>query len=166
MSPELTLAPLYTVTLVLAGAGGTLELLPPPAAIQAELQPILRGPKGDAGSALSSYPAAAALSGHVAVTLDALGQAVAADCRTAAHAATVLGATTGAAAAGADATVMSEGFLTSPGWGLTPGLPVYLGEAGALVQVVPPSALFIKPLGYAVSSTAVLIDLQPAIFLT
>lgn len=162
----ISLQPRYTVSVSLAAPGAALELLPPQAAILAELQPILRGTKGDAGSALSSYPAAVALSGHVAVTLDAAGQAIPADCRTAAHAATVLGATTGAAAAGADSTVVNEGFLTSPGWGLTPGLPVYLGEAGALVQVVPPSALFIKPLGYALSSSAMLIDLQPAIFLT
>lgn len=162
----ISLAPRHVVSVSLAGPAGALDLLPPQATVLAELQPVLRGPKGDAGSALSSYPAAVALSGHVAVTLDAAGQAVAADCRTGAHAAAVLGVTTGAAAPGADATVMAEGLLTSPGWGLTPGLPVYLGEAGALVQVVPPSALFIKPIGLALSSTAVLVDLQPAIFLT
>lgn len=162
----ISLAPRYAVAVSLAAPGGALVLLPPQDVILAELQPILRGPKGDAGSSLQSYTAAVALSGHVAVTLDATGQAIPADCRTAAHAQAVLGVTTGAASIGADATVMSDGYLTSPGWGLAPGLPVYLGESGALVQAVPVSALFIKPIGRALSSAAVLVELQPAIFVT
>lgn len=130
------------------------------------LAPALRGEKGDPGSALETYTAASALSGHVAVTLDASGYATPADCRSAAHAAALCGVTTGAALAGAPATVRRSGLLTSPGWGLTPGLPVVLGEDGALVQAAPPSAAYLKQIGVALSASSVLIDLQPAIFLT
>lgn len=160
------LQPAYRVSVSLAAPGGALELLAPLNAIAVELQPILRGEPGPAGSALESYSAGTALSGHIAVTLNAAGQAVAADCRTAAHAGAVLGVTVGAASLGSPATVRASGLLESPGWGLTPDQPVYLGEAGALVQSVPPSALFTKPIGRAVSASAVLIELQPAIFIT
>jgi hypothetical protein len=153
------------VTVSLAAPGGALALLPPQAAVAVELQPILRGEPGPAGSPLESYTAATALSGHLAVTLDALGRATAADCRTAGHAASVLGVTVGAVTAGNAATVRASGLLESPGWGLAPDQPVYLGESGALVQSIPVSALFTKPIGRAVSATAVLIDIQPAIFL-
>lgn len=145
--------------------GAGLALKPYVRALNVYFATLLRGPKGDTGSSLAAYPAAVALSGHVAVTLDAAGQAILADCRTPVHAATVLGVTTGAAESGAPATVQRTGTLVSPGWGLTPDAPVYLGEAGALVQTVPPSSAFVKPLGRALSATTVLIELQPAIFL-
>ena len=168
MTPEvsISLRPRYSVAVSLAAPGGVLVLKPPQDTLLAELQAVMRGPKGDAGSSLESYIAEIALSGHVALTLNGAGQAIAADCRSAAHAATVLGVSTGAASAGSAITVRAIGKLESPGWGLTPGLPVYLGESGALGQAVPSSALFIKQIGHAISSAAVLIDLQPAIFLT
>lgn len=162
----ISLRPRYSVAVSLAAATGALELLPPPREVAVVLQPILRGPKGDAGSSLESYVAAAAMSGHKAVTLDGTGQAIVADCRMAVHAAAVLGVSIGAAAAGSPVTVRGIGLIELSGWGLIPGLPVYLGESGALVQAVPSSALFIKPVGYALTSSAVLVDLQPAIFLT
>lgn len=129
-----------------------------------------QGPSGPPGrdgvnSPLQYYTAAVALSGHIAVTLNTSGLATPADCRTESHAAALAGATIGAAEAGASAIVRQTGLLESPGWGLTPDLPVYLGESGALVQTVPSSALFVKQIGRALSSTSVLIDIQPAIFL-
>lgn len=163
----ISLEPRYTVRVSLASpTGGALVLKPPQDTLLAELQAVMRGPKGDAGSSLESYVATVSLSGHVALTLDGAGHTIAADCRTSTHAATVLGVSIGAASAGSQITVRCIGLLESPGWGFTPGLPIYLGESGALVQAVPSSALFIKQIGYALSASAVLIDLQPAIFLT
>jgi hypothetical protein len=45
-------------------------------------------------------------------------------------------------------------------------MPLYLGESGAIVHTVPASAAFTKIIGRAISSTAALIELQPAIFTT
>lgn len=124
-----------------------------------------QGPAGPSG-VQESYITAETLSGHVAITLDVDGLAIAADCRIAGHASSVLGVTLGASTLGDSVNVRAKGLIESSGWGLTPGLPVYLGESGALAQVVPVSALFIKPIGSALTSSSVLVDLQPAIFIT
>lgn len=122
-----------------------------------------QGPAG--ASALLSYPGAVALSGHIAITLDALGQALPADCSVAAHAAGVLGVTLGASSTGAPAVVVLTGGLSHLGWAFTPGLPVFLGLAGALTQARPAQAIFSKVLGMAVTPTRVNLDFQPSIFL-
>lgn len=161
----LGLAPTYKVDLILVGGGQTLTVAGPATAIPVELLPVLTGPQGLPGSSLQAAIAASAISGHVATTLNAAGLVIPADCRVAAHAASVLGVTSGAAVQGAYAQISNGGFLESAGWGLTPDLPIYLGEAGALVQAIPTSAIFVKVLGRALSSSAVLIEIQPAIFI-
>ena len=115
-------------------------------------------------SAGASLVASQNISGHTAVALDAVGGAIPADASTAQHSA-VLGIATGAALAGGDVTILSHGAFEHLGWTFTPGLPVFLGLAGALTQTVPPTALFSKVLGMAVTPTRISVDFQPAIFL-
>jgi len=123
-----------------------------------------QGPQGLSGASVSAYNAVVALSGHIAVVLDATGQALPADCSAPTHHA-VAGITTGAAAQGAPVEVINKGVLEHLGWTFVVGAPVFLGLAGALTQTLPPSAVFSKSLGIAVSATRVSLDFQPAIFI-
>jgi hypothetical protein len=77
----------------------------------------------------------------------------------------VVGVTKAAAGAGQAVESVFSGRVESAGWGLTPDEPIFLGVNGALVQVLPPSALFQKIIGRAVSATSAVIEIQPAIFL-
>ena len=122
------------------------------------------GPQGLPGSAVSSYVANTELSGHIAVVLDSLGQALPADAATAAHFA-VAGVTVGSAVPGDPVTVVTTGVVEHGGWTFTPGAPVFLGLAGAIAQTLPPTAVFSKVLGVAVSPTRISINFQPAIFI-
>ena len=123
-----------------------------------------QGPTGLSGSSISSYPAAVAVGGHVAVVLDSDGKAIPADAATAAHRA-VTGITLGAAVQDAAVEVTAAGLIEHVGWTFTPGLPVFLGLAGALTQTLPPSAVFSKVLGMAVTPARISVDFQPAIFI-
>jgi hypothetical protein len=121
------------------------------------------GPQGAPGAAFASYPAAVSLSGHIAVVLNASGQALPADAATPSHYA-VAGITIGASSSGASVGLLSSGVLEHTGWTFTTDLPVFLGLAGAITQTLPPAAVFSKVLGVAVSPTRISIDFQPAIF--
>lgn len=123
-----------------------------------------QGPQGLSGSSINSYLAAQNVSGHVAVVLDASGQCRAADAaQLSDHA--VVGLTTGAAVAGDPVVVVGRGILEHSGWAFTIGAPAFLGLAGAITQTLPPSAVFSKVLGVAVSPTRISVDFQPAIFI-
>lgn len=122
-----------------------------------------QGPQGLGGSAVSSYVANTELSGHIAVVLDSLGLALPADAATRAHFA-VAGVTVGSAVPGDPVTVVTTGVVEHGGWTFTPGAPVFLGLAGAIAQTLPPTAVFSKVLGVAVSPTRISINFQPAIF--
>ncbi len=122
-----------------------------------------QGPQGLSGAAVSSYIASVALSGHIAIVLNADGQALPADPTNPAHY-TVSGITTQAAAAGDPVEVVSKGVLEHLGWAHTVAAPVFLGAAGSITQAATPGAVFSKVLGVAVSATRVSIDFQPAIF--
>lgn len=122
------------------------------------------GPTGPAGAAVIQYPAALAVSGHVAVFLDEQGRCSPADCRTPIHHA-VAGLTAHAAIEADLVEILDRGPLEHLGWTFTPGLPVFLGLAGAITQVLPPSAVFSKVLGVAVTPTRITLDFQPAIFI-
>jgi len=122
-----------------------------------------QGPQGLSGASVSLYPAAVPVSGHAAIVLNATGQALPADASDPTHFA-VAGVTVGAATAGDNVEVQNSGVLEHSGWTFTAGLPVFLGLAGAITQVLPPSAVFSKVLGVAVSPTRISLDFQPAIF--
>lgn len=124
------------------------------------------GPAGPASGSGAEYPAAVAVSGHRVVALDEAGEVFAASADTLSHALRVAGVTLGAAAEGEPVTVQSIGPVEFSGWAFTPGQPVFLGLAGALVQSLPPGAVFSLVIGTALSATRVAVRLQPPIVLT
>lgn len=116
------------------------------------------------GVSAGGYTAAEIISGHQAITLDANGQAIVASADNAAHQ-FVEALTSSAANIGDNVQVVTTGLFEHLGWTFTTGMPVYLGLAGALTQVLPGTAVFMKVLGIAVSPTRIKVDFQPAIFL-
>ena len=123
------------------------------------------GPAGAPGGALRSGTAGAVLSGHMAVAYDAAGMLVPAGADQAAHAWSLAGVTTGAALAGAAATVQRNDVLDHPGWAWTPGQPVFVGLGGALVQAPAAGSLYLKPVGLALTASRLMLNIQPAMFL-
>lgn len=123
------------------------------------------GPAGSPGGALLQATAGAALSGHMAVAYDDAGELVYASADTAEHAFTLAGITTGAAASGAPATVQRNDVLDHAGWAFVPGMAVFLGLNGMLVQAPDPSGVFLKPIGVALTATRLMLSIQPAMFL-
>jgi hypothetical protein len=116
------------------------------------------------GTNVGGYTAAEILSGHQAIALDANGQAINASADNLAHQ-YVEALTTNAALIGDNVQVVMTGLFEHLGWNFTTDLPVYLGLGGAITQTVPPTALFVKVLGIAVSPTRIKVDFQPAIIL-
>lgn len=125
------------------------------------LKRIQRGDPGIAAN-IVSYLAGAALGGHRAVLVDALGTAIYADKDTPAHYACVIGITQGAATIGASVAIQTYGEITEGSWTWTPLLPIYLGVNGTLTQT-PPTTGFQLILGFAISTTKIFIDIKEAI---
>lgn len=124
-----------------------------------------RGPQGipgPVGGATTVMVGAAPISGHTAVALDADGLLIYADCTNPAHIGAVLGVVANAYGAGDSAVVQTSFDISHAGWAFTPG-PIFAGAGGALVQALPPGALFAQVLGYALSATRIHIDVQPPI---
>lgn len=120
-------------------------------------------PTSGAGSNTSlSLIADVNLSGHRAIALTAEGKAIYAD-HTLSHSAVVIGITTGAAMAGATATVQTSGKLTEPSWNWVPGI-VYVGTSGGLTQTAP-TVGFVMAIGTALSATEIFIQKQNALIL-
>lgn len=123
------------------------------------------GPIGPEGGATLVTVGAAPISGHTAVALDSGGLLVYADCTNVAHIGAVQGVVASAYSAGAQAVVQTGFELVHAGWTFSPG-PVFVGASGALVQALPPGAVFAQVVGYALAPTRVRIDVQPPIVLT
>lgn len=124
-----------------------------------------RGPQGipgPAGGATTVTVGAAPISGHTAVALDSGGLLIYADCTNPAHLGAVLGVVANAYGAGDSAVVQTSFDISHAGWAFTPG-PVFAGAGGAIVQTLPPGAVFAQVLGYALSATRIHIDVQPPI---
>ena len=127
-----------------------------------------RGPQGipgPAGGATTVMVGAAPISGHTAVALDSGGLLVYADCTNQAHIGAVQGVVGSAYSPGDQAAVQTDFELVHAGWSFSPG-PVFVGASGALVQTLPPGALFAQVVGYALAPTRIRIDVQPPIVLT
>lgn len=125
------------------------------------------GANGADGSVLAAQltkTAGVSLGGHRAVVPDAVGGVVYADSSTLAHRDKVLGITTGAASAGADATVQTYGELTEPSWNWALDDPVFLGLTGLLTQT-PPSSGFVQRVGFPTAATKLFIDIDDSITL-
>ena len=61
--------------------------------------------------------------------------------------------------------VQTDFELVHAGWSFSPG-PVFVGASGALVQTLPPGAIFAQVVGYALAPTRIRVDVQPPIVLT
>ena len=124
-----------------------------------------QGIPGPAGGAALVTVGATPLSGHTAVALDSGGLLVYADCTNPAHIGAVQGVV-GSAYSPGDQAVVQTGFeLVHAGWSFSPG-PVFVGASGALVQTLPPGAIFAQVVGYALAPTRIRVDVQPPIVLT
>lgn len=125
----------------------------------------IQGIPGPTGGTALQYTAGVALGGHRMVVLDATGNAIYADNLTPGHLFKVLGMTTGAAGAGAVATIQTGGELTEPSWNWDVALPVYLGTNGQLTQVAPAAPAFQLIVGFPISPTTLFINLREPISL-
>ena len=127
-----------------------------------------RGPQGipgPVGGATTVTVGAAPISGHTAVALDSGGLLVYADCTNPAHIGAVQGVVGNAYSPGDQAVVQTDFELVHAGWSFSPG-PVFVGLSGALVQTLPPGALFAQVVGFALAPTRIRVDVQPPIVLT
>jgi hypothetical protein len=124
-----------------------------------EVGPI--GPQGLPGSAQSTITRITAIpiGGHRVVVLDGSEHVIYADYLDLTHADKVLGVTTGAADAGALATIQTYGEMVEPSFSLTPGDAVYVGANGMFTQTSPASG-FSRGIGFAMAPTKLFIDLS------
>lgn len=123
-----------------------------------------QGPPGPPGGTVLHTTGQVAISGHTAVCIAADGTLAAADCTDPTHLGTVIGVTPSASAPGAPTAVQSSLSLVHAGWTFSPG-PVFVGTAGALVQTLPVGAVFSQVVGFAVTATRIVIDIQPPVLL-
>jgi hypothetical protein len=126
-----------------------------PDALAAVLAP--QGPPGlDGSGGTISGTAAAALGGHRALYLaaDGLRYSSADDPLTQ----DVLGISTGAAAQGAQVTMLAAGPLSDPSFAFVPGL-IFLGLNGVLTQTPPTSGIAVE-LGVSINPTAMLVRVR------
>lgn len=123
-----------------------------------------RGIPGPSGESALQKVAAAPLSGHrLVVSID--GATVDyADCRALANRSNTLGMTLGAADAGTPVDIQRSGEVVFEGWAWSIG-PVFLGHDGQLTQSLPQDAAFSLVVGFAMSPTAVFLDMGVAITL-
>ncbi len=127
--------------------------------------PGRQGPPGPAGGATTVKVGPLPISGHSVVACDSAGELVAADATNPAHRGAVLGVVADAYSPGDDAVVQTGYVLEHAGWTWVPGGPVLVGLFGQMAQAPPAGALFAQVIGQALSSTRVLIDINPPITL-
>lgn len=127
--------------------------------------PGIQGIPGPAGGATTVMVGATPISGHTAVALDSGGLLIYADCTNPAHIGAVQGVVGNAYSPGDLAVVQTDFELVHAGWSFAPG-PVLAGLSGALVQTLPPGALFVQVVGFALAPTRIRVDVQPPIVLT
>lgn len=125
----------------------------------------LQGVPGPAGGATLIGVGDTPLSGHAAVAMDTDGRLIYADCTQAAQVGAVMGLTANAYMAHDDAVVQQDFEITFPGWAFAPG-PVFVGEGGALVQALPPTAVFSQVIAFALTATRIRVSLQPPFILS
>lgn len=123
------------------------------------------GPPGEPNGQLQlTVTAAAALSGHRAVTPLPDGTVDYASNTDPAHTHAPIWITLGAIGAGEQGPVLAYGSLTEPSWSWVPG-PLYLGAGGLITQTPPtaPAAVFLASIGAAISTTTAFFDRSPSI---
>lgn len=112
----------------------------------------------ESGGTDAQKTAGAALGGHRLVVLDSVGEAYLAE-PVEADAVRVYGLTLGAAAQGNSVNIRRQGEVEEPSWTWTPGGSLYLAAGGALTQVAPTTGVDLV-VGYAVTATKIVIDIQ------
>lgn len=127
--------------------------------------PGRQGQPGPPGGATTVKVGPLPISGHSVVACDSAGELVAADATNPAHRGAVLGMVADAYSPGDDAVVQTGYVLEHAGWTWVPGGPVLVGLSGQMAQAPPAGALFAQVIGQALSSTRVLIDINPPITL-
>ena len=121
--------------------------------------PVITPPSTSTG--YLTLTTATTISQYLAVTT-AGGLAIVADTTVPTSAAIGIAAT--GAMSGSTINVQCNGELTNSGWTWTDGLPIYVGVGGALTQTSPSaSGTFQQVVGYAISATAMVIDIQEQI---
>lgn len=118
--------------------------------------------EGGAATA-TEVKAGEAISGHSAYVIGAGGKAFAASSDNPLHQ-FVAGITLSSAPLDGVIHAQADGSITHLGWGFTPGELVLLGLNGALTHVLPPTAIFTKVLGVALTPDTISLNFQSAIF--
>lgn len=127
---------------------------------EAVIEVTTRGPRGDPGGGVQRV-ASEAVGGHRVVRGLASGEVALASASDASHVATLLGVTTGAAAAGGTLSITLIGDIEEGSWNWSPG-PVYLGESGVLTQTAPTTGHLVQ-VGVSDKPTRLSVRLQPPI---
>lgn len=132
------------------------------------ITPASQGPAGPVGpigppGGTYIFTTDVPLSGHIAVYVKEDGTLDYADSTSIDSLGTVVGLTTQAYVSGDDVNVADKGLLSHSGWTFTPGLKVFVGTNGALVQSLPLGAIFAQPVGIMLSSTLMCINIEAPI---
>ncbi|MFO0992548.1 MAG: capsid cement protein [Hyphomicrobiales bacterium] len=140
------------------------EVLVPAAARIVEV--VIPGPQGPTGDTTITLPAGAAVSGHRVIAWEN-GEARHADPTVLTDGRRVIGVSLNAALTGDPVTVRQSGLVVDASLALVPGLPVFLGPDGALIQTPPtaPSAAFQLRIGSALSPDTLLVRISQPISL-
>lgn len=113
-----------------------------------------------------SRVAAQALGGHRIVRSVDASLVDYADQTNAAHGASVLGFTTGAAALGDPVQVQSKGDLVHSGWNWVPNQPIWVGANGVPTQTPPDTpAAFDLRVAVAITATQIYIEVEEVLYL-
>lgn len=121
-----------------------------------------RGPAGqDAAGATLTLPAATSIHAGRAVRL-VDGQLTHPDPNNSAHADQVAGVAETAATTGGTARIRTAGVTENDSWAWAEG-PVYVGADGVLTQT-PPATGWQMTIGRALTTTSLLVDIEPPIF--
>lgn len=125
-------------------------------------RPGEQGLQGPAGGE-TQYPTLIPLSGHIVVRALANGTIAPASSTSTESLATIVGLTNRSWSAGDLVSLQQEGFLDHNGWSFTAGQRVFVGTNGALVQTLPPGAIFMQSVGIMLSPTRLLINIEAPI---
>lgn len=99
-----------------------------------------------------------------AVGVDATGQFFLVDSTNPSDAGKCVGIAEASALPGQNLRVVTAGPFDKASYSFTPGEPVFVGVGGALTQTIPASG-FEQEVGYAVTATKILVDIEPALVL-
>lgn len=127
-------------------------------------------PSGDTGVISGELIAAQSIAAGQAVFINTNGQLAVCSASNSNHAGLCVGIALNGGSAGSTITYIISG-ITSGGYGMTPGSPVYIGADGTLVSLMTESdieafynsAAFLQRVGTAVTSNLVQVNIEPAV---